>query len=70
MPGTRPASLPATLNERRHGVRRGAFRSIADLQGAINRYIEEHNDEPKPFVWTKSAKTILTKIRRLPVHSV
>lgn len=54
----------------RRRLKRGAFRSIADLQGAINRYIEEHNDEPKPFVWTKSAKTILAKIRRLPVHSV
>ncbi len=54
----------------RRRLKRGAFRSIADLQGTINRYIEEHNDEPKPFVWTKSAKIILAKIRRLPVHSV
>lgn len=54
----------------RRRLRRGAFRSIADLQAAINRYIDEHNDDPKPFVWTKPAGTILAKINRRPVPSV
>ena len=40
----------AALTKRR--LRRGVFRSIVDLQAAINRYIAEHNIEPKPFVWT------------------
>ena len=40
------------------------------LQAAINRYIHEHNVDPKPFVWTKPAKVILAKINRLPVPSV
>ena len=40
----------------RRRLRRGVFRSVVDLQAAINRYIAEHNDDPKPFVWTKTAK--------------
>ena len=54
----------------RRRIRRGVFRSIVDLQAAINRYLEEHNADPKPFVWTKPAKDILAKIDRLPVPSV
>ena len=54
----------------RRRIRRGVFKSVADLQAAINRYIHEHNVDPKPFVWTKPAKVILAKINRLPVPSV
>ncbi len=54
---------------RRH-IRRGVFTSVSDLQDAIRRYINEHNRAPKPFVWTKPAKTILAKLDRLPVPSV
>jgi transposase len=54
----------------RRRIRRGAFRSVVDLQAAINRYIKEHNDDPKPFVWTKPADAILDKIARLPAPSV
>jgi len=54
----------------RRRIRRGVFKSIVDLQVAINRYLDEHNQHPKPFVWTKSAKDILAKIDRLPVPSV
>src|SRR6266851_9900695 len=54
----------------RQRIRRGVFRSIADLQAAINAYLAEHNASPKPFVWTKSAEAILTKLDRLPVPSV
>jgi transposase len=50
----------------RRRLRRGVFCSIAQLQAAINRYLEDHNDDPKPFVWTKSAETILAKTQRLP----
>jgi len=53
----------------RRRLKRGVFHSIVDLQGAINRYIAEHNDDPKPFTWTKSADTILAKLDRLPVPS-
>ena len=36
----------------RRRLKRGSFRSIVDLQAAINRYIAEHNHDPKPFTWT------------------
>ena len=54
----------------RRRLKRGVFRSIVDLQAAINRYIADHNDDPKPFVWTKTADAILAKTARLPVPSV
>lgn len=54
----------------RRRIRRGAFKSIADLQAAINRYLDEHNANPKPFLWTKPADAILAKLRRLPVPFV
>ena len=54
----------------RQRIRRGVFRSIADLQAAINAYLAEHNDNPKPFAWTKSVDAILAKLDRLPVSSV
>jgi transposase len=50
----------------RRRLRRGVFRSVVDLQAAINHYLKDHNDHPKPFVWTKSADTILAKTQRLP----
>ena len=53
----------------RRRLKRGVFRSILDLQAAINRYISEHNNDPKPFVWTKPAESILAKINRLHVPS-
>jgi transposase len=54
----------------RQRIRRGVFHSIADLQAAINAYLAEHNASPKPFVWTKSAETILAKIDRCPLPYV
>ena len=54
----------------RRRLRRGVFKSIVDLQAAINRYLKDHNDDPKPFVWTKPAKDIIAKIDRLPAPSV
>jgi transposase len=54
----------------RQRIRRGIFRSVIDLQMAINAYLDEHNANPKPFVWTKSAEAILAKLDRCPVPSV
>jgi transposase len=48
----------------RRRLKRGDFRSIVDLQAAINRYIAEPNSDPHPFVWTKPVKAILNKINR------
>jgi len=53
----------------RQNIRRGVFHSIIDLQTAINAYLAEHNANPKPFVWTKSAADILAKLDRVPVSS-
>ena len=38
------------------------FGSIVELQAAIHRYIAEHNDDPAPFVWTKTADQITAKL--------
>jgi hypothetical protein len=54
----------------RRRLSRGVFKSVVDLQAAINRYLDEHNSDPKPFVWTKPAKDILAKVGRLPAPSV
>ncbi len=49
----------------RQRLKRGVFCSVVELQAAINRYLEEHNADPKPFRWTKSADTILEKLNHL-----
>jgi transposase len=45
-------------------LRRGVFRSVAELEQAIREYIEHHNSHPKSFVWTKKAEDILQKVTR------
>jgi len=45
-------------------IRRGAFASVAELITAIEDYLSAHNANPKPFVWTKTAKVILEKHTR------
>jgi len=53
----------------RRRIRRGVFKSVADLEDAIRRYINDHNRHAKPFVWTKTADEILEKLSCLPVPS-
>ena len=45
-------------------IRRGVFRSVAELETAIMDYLDRHNAQPKPFVWTKSPGEILEKVAR------
>ncbi len=45
-------------------LRRGVFTSVPELIGAIDAYIAHHNINPKPFIWTKSARDILQKVIR------
>jgi len=45
-------------------IRRGVFRSVKELEAAIREYIDAHNQDPKPFVWTKTADQILASIAR------
>jgi transposase len=48
----------------RQRIRRGTFNSVAELKAAITEWIEHRNQNPKPFSWTASAKSILVKHRR------
>src|SRR5258708_11606467 len=52
----------AKLTRRR--LKRGVFRSLAELQAAINRFLAEHNEAPKPFVWTADPDKIIATVRR------
>jgi len=52
----------ATLTKRR--LRRGVFRSVVELQAAINRYLDEANHDPKPFVWTANPDKIIAAVNR------
>ncbi len=45
-------------------LRRGVFTSVKELETKIQNFIDHHNDESKPFVWTKSANKILEKVGR------
>ena len=45
-------------------LRRGVFTSAPELVSAIDQYIAHHNTNPKPFIWTKSARDILQKVIR------
>jgi transposase len=45
-------------------IRRGVFKSVTELQAAIQQYLEQHNTHAKPFVWTASAAAILAKVAR------
>jgi hypothetical protein len=48
----------------RQRLKRGVFKGIVDLQAAINRYLAETNDNPKPFTWTADPDAIIENVRR------
>jgi transposase len=52
----------AKLTKRR--LKRGVFTSVVDLQAAINRFVAEHNQQPKPFKWTADPNKILAAVKR------
>ena len=45
-------------------IRRGIFRTVAELEEAIANYLAAHNDNPRIFVWAKDADTILSKVKK------
>ncbi len=45
-------------------LKRGVFRDIEELIVAVETYIDRHNLNPKPFIWTASANDILQKVTR------
>lgn len=53
----------ALLTERQ--LKRGVHRSTRELERAIREFVDVHNEDPKPFVWTKSADQIIASISRL-----
>jgi hypothetical protein len=46
-------------------LKHGVFRSIVELQAAINRFLEETNAELKPFVWTPHPDRIIVAVQRI-----
>jgi hypothetical protein len=58
----------ALLTER--ALKRGVFRSVAELEKAIEAYIEATNANPKPFRWTKTADDILASIQRFCLRTL
>lgn len=52
----------AALTEKQ--LRRGVFRSTRELEAAIMGYLQSNNQNPKPFIWTKTADQILATIAR------
>jgi transposase len=52
----------AILTKRR--LKRGVFRSVVDLQAAINRFLEDHNAQAKPFQWVADPDQIIAAVRR------
>jgi transposase/DNA-binding transcriptional ArsR family regulator len=45
-------------------LRRGVFHSVPDLVASIQEYIDTHNNDPRPYVWTATAESILGKVAR------
>ena len=52
----------ATFTEKQ--LRRGAHRSVRQLETAIKAYLEVTNQAPRPFFWTKTADEILASVAR------
>ena len=52
----------ATLTRR--PLKRGVFTGVAELQEAISRFINEYNQNPKPFVWTADPNRVVEKVNR------
>ena len=50
------------LSEKR--LKRGVFRSVAELEQSVMSFINTHNEAPAPYIWTRSASDILEKVKR------
>jgi hypothetical protein len=45
-------------------LRRGVIRSVFELIVALDAYVDQHSENPKPFIWTAKANEILAKVLR------
>ena len=52
----------ALISERH--IKRGTHRSTIELERSIRQYLNIYNEDPKPFIWTKSADQILASVAR------
>jgi len=50
-------------------IKRGVHRSVTELRKAIKSFLDQHNSQPKPFNWTKSADDILASIERFCTYN-
>ncbi len=50
-------------------IKRGVNRSVGAPHAAIQSFIDQHNSEPKPFRWTKSADDILASIEHFCTYN-
>ena len=48
----------------RKALRDASFTSVAKLEAAIDLWASHWNDDPQPFVWTKTVAEIITKVKR------
>ena len=48
----------------RKRIRRGGFKGVDELKQAIMDYLDNHNGHPKPYIWTKTATEIFSKVAR------
>jgi len=68
--GPRRSNAPGLPDERwfrdltEKNLRRGIFGSVPDLIASIQAYLDANNADPKPYVWTATAESILTKVAR------
>ena len=51
-------------------IRRGVHRSVEELEAAINAFLDQHNADPRPFKWIKSADDILAAIERFCTYNI
>ena len=49
----------------RRRLKHGVFHSLVELQAAINRYLADHNANPKPFTWTATPASITAKLEQM-----
>ena len=56
--------LAGGIDSLRKDAPRDSFTSVQELELAIDLYVAHHNIDPKPFIWTASAKDILAKVTR------
>lgn len=53
-----------------HALKRGSHTSVQQLKSAIDDYIDAHNEEGRPFVWTKTADQILDTVKRFGERTI